>query len=484
MKKTVTDSIIKDFSAPGKSKHIHFIGIGGISMSGLAEIAMSFWHKVSGSDLRPSNITQKLERKGALVYHGHSEENINNPDMVVYTAAVKEDNPELRKALVENIPVIDRATMLGLLMKKYPYSVAVSGTHGKTTTTSMIAMIMLESGLDPTIHIGGELAYIGGTTRIGSSGYFVTEADEYCESFLKLFPHIGVIMNIEFDHPDYYKNLEHIKNSFLKFARNVQEKGHVVACADNENLFSILPLIPANIVNYGINNMSNENKADAYTWSAKNIEHDESAGCTSYILSNKGQDIDIIKLNVPGIHNVYNSLAAISACRLLGCDIKDIKDALLKFRAPHRRFELKGIMNNIKIVDDYAHHPSEIKATLRAARHNSRSRIWCIFQPHTYSRTKALLEDFASAFADADIVILADIYAARETDNNEINSEILAEKINAHGKKAIYMAGFDDIAHYVENNARPGDMIITMGAGDIYKVGEILLKNSPPATAV
>ena len=368
--KKIDKYFMKDFLAPNKAKYIHFIGIGGISMSGLAEIAINLGHKVSGSDIRPSNITQKLEGKGAVIYPNHSEENVNNPDIVVYTAAVKEDNPELRKALSQNIPTIDRATLLGLLMRKYPYSIAVAGTHGKTTTTSMTAMIMLESKLDPTIHIGGELDYIGGTTRIGGNNYFVTEADEYYESFLKLYPYIGVILNIEFDHPDYYKSIEHIKNSFLKFAQLVPEDGRVVACADDANLFSILHKFPANTVTYGI---SNEKGADVY--SARNIKFDGSSGCASFTLLNNGHDVDTIKLNVPGTHNIYNSLAAIAACQSLGCGIQCAKQALFKFRGTHRRFELKGILNNIKVIDDYAHHPSEIRATLKAAKYNNSARI-------------------------------------------------------------------------------------------------------------
>ncbi|NSW92941.1 MAG: UDP-N-acetylmuramate--L-alanine ligase [Firmicutes bacterium] len=462
----------KDFLGPDKVKHIHFIGIGGISMSGLAEILISFGHKVSGSDIRPSNITQKLERKGAVIYYNHSEKNVNNPDAVVYTAAIKDNNPELIKARSLNIPIIDRATLLGLLMRKYLYSVAVAGTHGKTTTTSMIAMIMLESGLDPTVHIGGELDYIGGTTRIGGNNYFVTEADEYYESFLKFYPHIGVILNIEFDHPDYYKGIEHIKNSFLKFAQLVPKDGYVVACADDANISSLLCKIPANKITYGIIN----ERPDTYIWSAGNIRIDESSGCASFTLLKNGREVDTIKLSVPGIHNIYNSLAAIAVCQSLGCSIPGIKQALFKFTGTHRRFELKGIFNNIKVIDDYAHHPSEIRATLKAAKCTNNSKIWCIFQPHTYSRTKTLLDDFSVAFSDADTVIVSDIYAARESDNGEINSKTLVEKINKAGGRAIYISDFDTIANYLKTNALPGDLIITMGAGDIYKVGEILLK--------
>ncbi len=453
-----------------KIKYFHFIGIGGISMSGLAEILISLGHKVSGSDIRPSSITQKLEKKGAIIYYNHDKGNINNPDAIVYTAAINNNNPELVKARSLNIPIIDRATLLGLLMKKYSYSIAVSGTHGKTTTTSMIAIIMLESGLDPTVHIGGELEYIGGATRIGESNYFVAEACEYYESFLKFYPYIAVILNIEFDHADYFKDIEHIKNSFLKFANLVPKDGHVVVCADDVNVSSLIDKIPANKITYGINSKT-------YTWSANNICFDM-AGCASYTLLKEGKEIDKIKLSVPGIHNVYNSLAAIASSYLVGCNISGIKRGLSKFTGTHRRFELKGIFNNVKVIDDYAHHPSEIKATLKAAKSCNYSRIWCVFQPHTYTRTKILLDDFAISFFDADTVIVSDIYAAREIDNGEINSKTLVEKINKAGGKAIYLDNFDTITEYLKNNSLPGDLIITMGAGDIYKVGELLLKET------
>ena len=464
---------LKNILFESNNKHVYFIGIGGISMSGLAEILLNLGYKVSGSEIVPSNITKKLEEKGAKIYYNHKEENINDvPDLVVYTAAIKSDNPELMKASSYNIPIIDRATLLGLIMRRYPYSIAISGTHGKTTTTSMIAMIMLESGLDPTIHIGGELSYIGGTTRIGNSSYFVTEADEYCESFLKLQPYIGVILNIEFDHPDYYKDLEHIKNSFKKFAQLVPKNGYVIICTDNVNSCSILHDIEANIITYGIDNNEDTKK---YTFTAKDAILNKESGCASYTLLKNGLPLDIIELKVAGIHNVYNSLAAIAACYQLGCGIERAKQALLKFKGVHRRFELKGISDNIRVIDDYAHHPSEIRATLKTAKFNNNGRIWCVFQPHTFSRTKYLLDDFASALSDADTVILADIFAAREISNGDINSKLLAEKINRNGGNAIYIPEFEAICHYLRNNAMPGDLIITMGAGDIYKVGDMFL---------
>ncbi len=454
--------------AASNIQNVHFIGIGGISMSGLAEILQSRGYTVTGSDMRASAITKKLEQLGIKVMTGHSGENIAGADLVVYTAAVREDNPELAAARSKGIPAMDRATLLGHMMKSYPNSICVSGTHGKTTTTSMISMVMLESGLNPTIHIGGELDAIGGTTRIGGNSYFIMEADEYFESFLKFNPYVAVILNIEFDHPDYYRNIEHIKDTFLKFARLVPESGYVIANADDPNTASLLDYINCNKVTFGL-------KPGNAVWSSENIEYDE-LGCASYTLLYKGEKATEIKLMVPGIHNVGNSLAAIAACRIAGCSYDVVRQAFAKFRGTHRRFELKGSIDGITVVDDYAHHPSEVKATLKAALNCERSRVWCIFQPHTYTRTKCLMNEFAAAFTDADEVILADIYAAREIDKGEVNSGMLAERIRESGKKAIHIKGFEAIAEHLKKHARPGDLIITMGAGDIYKVGEMFLQ--------
>lgn len=449
-------------------KSVHFIGIGGISMSGLAEILLNLGYTVSGSDMKSSNITEKLERAGIKIYIGHKEENIGDCDLVVYTAAVKGDNPELLRAKQLGITTIERAVLLGQIMKKYLLSLAVSGTHGKTTTTSMVSMIMLESNLDPTIHIGGELDAIGGNTRIGSNKFFVTEACEYVESFLKFYPKLAIVLNIEPDHLDYFKDLDHIKQAFLKFMRLVPKDGFIVACVDDKNVSSLLDDLPCNIVTYGINSPN-------ASWTAHNIKFDNS-GCASYDLIKDREKIAEIELRVPGIHNVSNSLAAAAACYTIGCEIKDIQHGLEAFTGTHRRFEVKGVVDSIKVVDDYAHHPSEIKATLKAARSTRPSKIWCVFQPHTYSRTKLLLDDFSEAFLDADEVIIADIYSAREIDTGEIHSRTLSEKINAKSNNAIYKSDFASIVDYLKENVSSGDLIITMGAGDVYKVGEMFLK--------
>jgi UDP-N-acetylmuramate--alanine ligase len=452
----------------GNIKRVHLTGIGGISMSGLAEILAYQGYIVTGSDEKSSPIIQKLERSGIRITIGHYAENVAGADLLVYTAAVRPDNIELVTAAVAGIPCMDRATLLGELMKKYPMSFAVSGTHGKTTTTSMISMIMLEEGLDPTIHIGGELAAIGGSTRIGSSEFFIAEACEYSGSFLKLHPHIAVILNIEYDHADYFRNIDDVKNAFHSFAELVPKDGHIVVNGDDEKVLDILSGILCNKTTFGVRDSSN-------TWSASNIEFDD-MGCASYTLLHMGKPVTEIKLKVPGIHNVSNSLAAIAACSLAGCSISSAEKALLKFSGTCRRFEIKGISDGVTVVDDYAHHPSEIAATLKAAARYNHSRIWCVFQPHTYSRTKCLMDEFSKSFDNADFVILTDIYAAREADTGEVNSSMLAEKITLTGKNAVYIKDFDNIVELLDKNVMSGDLVITMGAGDIYKVGDMFLE--------
>lgn len=449
-------------------KHIHMIGIGGSSMSGLAEILISLGYRITGSDMKASPSTDRLEKLGARVHIGHSAENLSSPDLVVYTVAVKEDNPEMMTARSLGLPVIDRAVLLGQLMKRYRYGIAISGTHGKTTTTSMITMIMLQSEKDPTVHIGGELEAIGGNTKIGSSGYFITEACEYYESFLKFHPYIAVILNIEVDHVDFFQGIGHIRETFLKFARLVPDDGYLVACLDDSNTRELLSQVHQKKITYGV-------KSEEAQWSARDITFDES-GCASYTLLQHNIPLGTIRLSVPGIHNVNNSLAAIAATHTLGCGFEDIRQGLARFGGAHRRFELKGKVDGIRVIDDYAHHPTEVQATLKAARNCGQERIWCVFQPHTYTRTKAFLEDFAVSFADADQVILADIYAAREPDRGEVSSGQLAEKIRTAGGNVLYLKSFDEIVDHLLRHTAPGDMVLTMGAGDIHKVGELFIE--------
>lgn len=449
-------------------KRIHLTGIGGISMSGLAEILAGQGYTITGSDVKPSSITQKLEKMGIRITIGHQAENVTGADLLVYTAAVNGTNPELIAAAQIGIPSIDRATLLGEIMKKYPESVAISGTHGKTTTTSMVSMILLEEGLDPTIHIGGELSAIGGTTRIGGSDYFIAEACEYTGSFLKFHPYLAVILNIEYDHADYFKNFGEVYDAFLGFAKLVPREGWLLVNGDDAAAVDISARVPCNTVSFGLKN----NQAD---WTAANIIFDD-MGCASYSLIHKNKPVSEIKLRVPGIHNVSNSLAAIAASSIMSCSIATAAKAMQKFCGTSRRFELKGVSEGVTVVDDYAHHPSEVTATLKAASNTAHSRIWCVFQPHTYTRTKFLMDEFATAFKDADIIILTDIYAAREADTGEVNSEMLADRIDRNGKKVILIKNFENIVEFLDKNSETGDLIITMGAGDIYKVGELFLE--------
>lgn len=451
-------------------KKIHMIGIGGISMSGLSEILLNLGYTVSGSDIGTSSTVHRLGSKGIQVYPKHCAENIIGSDLIVYTSAISEDNPEYVRAKELGIPVMDRATLLGHIMKMYPFSIAVSGSHGKTTTTSMISFIMLNAGMDPTIHIGGDLKAIAGNTRIGGSRYFITEACEYMENFLKFNPYMAVILNIEEDHLDYFRNIEHIKDAFYKFALRTAPDGYLVGCADDDNICGILDRMVCNKITYGIKNNSS-------TLRAGNINFD-AHGCGCFDVYREGNFYDKIKLSIPGIHNIYNALASIAVCISAGVDRNCIRRSLADFSGAGRRFESKGTKKGIKVVDDYAHHPSEIKATLSAVKNIPHSRVWCVFQPHTYTRTLALLDEFATAFADADKVIITDIYAAREKDTGKIHSSTLAEKVAQAGKDCIYLPSFDSVVDYLNGNAIEGDLILTMGAGDIYKVGEMFLETS------
>ncbi|MTI58277.1 UDP-N-acetylmuramate--L-alanine ligase [Geosporobacter ferrireducens] len=447
-------------------QHIHFIGIGGISMSAIAEMLLSFDYKVSGSDLKASKITNRLQAKGADVIIGHSPQNIQACDLVVYTAAVKEDNPELAKARQTGIPVIDRAEMLGLLMKKFDTSIAVAGTHGKTTTTSMISLILEHAGFDPTILVGGELDEIGGNIKIGKDQYLVTEACEYVESFLKFFPKIGIILNIDADHLDYFKDMDHILEAFSKFAQRIPSDGFLIACKDDLHTEALIEKVDCPVVTYGI-----KKEAD---YQAKNIQFNHQ-GFPMFDLFYKGEFLAAFQLSVPGHHNISNSLAAIACCHILGVPLDRMQEKLNRFRGTHRRFEKLGEINGLTVIDDYAHHPTEIKATLQAATQYPHHSLWCIFQPHTYTRTITLLEDFAEAFKDADQVIIADIYAAREKDTGMIHARDLASAIEKHQENITYIGGFEEITRYILTHAQSGDLIITMGAGDIYQVGEMLL---------
>ncbi|QSZ27464.1 UDP-N-acetylmuramate--L-alanine ligase [Aceticella autotrophica] len=457
------DINIEDF------KRVHFIGIGGISMSGLAHILINAGHTVTGSDLKDSHIIKKLKTEGAVINIPHEAKNVDGANLVVYTAAVKQDNPEIIRAKELAIPLIDRATLLGQIMKKFKYGVAVAGSHGKTTATSLVSILLKEMNYDPTVLIGGEVDILGGNVRVGNSDYFITEACEYTDSFLKFYPYIAVILNVDSDHLDYFKNIENIKQSFTQFANLVPDNGFVVACGDDKNTMNVLQHINRNIITFGI-----ENRCD---WNAKDISFNKK-GCPSFNAFYKGKNMGRYELSIVGKHNIYNALASLAVCNLLCADMSKTSEFIKKFKGTHRRFEEKGKINGITVIDDYAHHPTEIKATLLSAKNYPHERLICVFQPHTYSRTKSLLNGFAESFDDADIIIITDIYAAREKDTGLVNSKDLSELIAKRGKNVIYIESFTDIVNYLRNTAIPGDVIMTIGAGNIYEVGDMYLNLS------
>lgn len=446
---------------------IHFIGIGGVSMSGLAEILLDEGFTVSGSDRSESPLTKQLEARGAKLFYGQSSSNIGDDvEVIVFTAAIHPDNPEYAEGVSRNIPMMTRAELLGQIMKKYEVPVAVSGTHGKTTTTSMITEILLAADTDPTISVGGTLASIGGNIRIGHSGYFVTEACEYTNSFLSFFPKISVILNVDADHLDFFKDIDDIRCSFHKFAGLLPEGGSLVINAEIDDYQALTRGVKADTITF-----SSTGEAD---YTASGIEFDE-WGCASFNALYKGENLFRIQLAVPGKHNVSNALAAIAAVRCMGISDDAIVKGLSVFKGTDRRFQKKGEIGGVTVIDDYAHHPTEIAATISAAANYPHKKLWVVFQPHTYSRTKALFNDFAKVLSAADAVVLADIYAARETDTLGVSSEKLMEAIRQLGTQSFYFPSFDEIENFLLQNCESGDLLITMGAGDIVKVGESLL---------
>ena len=448
--------------------HVHFIAIGGISMSGLAEILLKAGFTISGSDSKKSELTDRLEAQGAKVFIGQRASNIvDGTDLVVYSAAIKEDNPEYAEAVRRGIPMLTRAQLLGEIMTNYKMPVAISGTHGKTTTTSMISQILMENKCDPTITVGGMLESIGGNIRVGRSDYFVTEACEYTNSFLSFFPRIAIILNIEEDHMDFFKDIDDIRHSFRRFAQLIPEDGTLIINGDIDRVSEIYEGVKGQVVTFGL--------SEGCDYSAKDITFDGLAH-PSYNLLYKGSDTGIrITLCVPGEHNVTNSLAAIAFSTAVGLSYEEAAAGLKAFTGTDRRFQYKGKLGGITIMDDYAHHPSEIKATLTAAKKCNNKRIVVTFQPHTYSRTKAFLEDFAKALSLADVVVLADIYAAREKNTYNISSEDLLRVLQSIGVESYYFPSFDEIENFLLQNCTEGDLLITMGAGDVVNIGEHLL---------
>lgn len=454
-----------NFNIPAK---LHFTGIGGISMSALAEIMLSRGFTITGSDSKESEITNHLESLGATIYYGQRSENVSEDvEVLIYTAAVKQDNPELTAAREMGIPLLTRAQFLGQIMKNYPVAIGVAGTHGKTTTTSMLSQIMLEADTDPTILVGGIMPAIKGNTRVGHSDKMITEACEYTNSFLSFAPTIGIILNVAADHLDFFKGLDDIRHSFKKYAQLIPSDGALIINSDIENLDYFTEDLKCNVITVG----SDPSKS---MYSAANITFDEFAR-GSYDLVVNGQVKCHVTLKVTGTHNVYNSLASIAAAHFMGIDDNSILAGLQQYGGTDRRFQYKGKIGEVTIIDDYAHHPDEIKATINTAKHYPHKKMWVVFQPHTYTRTKALLPEFAKALSMADEVVLADIYAAREKNTLGISSKDLMHEIEKLGTKVSYFPSFSEIENFLLKNCSTGDLLITMGAGDVVKIGENLL---------
>ncbi|HEY0049255.1 MAG TPA: UDP-N-acetylmuramate--L-alanine ligase [Pyrinomonadaceae bacterium] len=450
-------------------KHVHFIGIGGIGMSGIAEVLCNLGFKISGSDLKKSGNTDRLELSGATVFEGHAAENVGDAQVVVYSSAVRADNPEVVEAKSRSIPVIPRAEMLAELMTLKPYSVAVAGSHGKTTTTSMVATILGHAGVDPTTIVGGVVDTLGSNARLGQSDWFVTEADESDRSFLMLSPTVALVTNVDREHMDSYKGMEDVMQCFMDFVNKVPFYGAAVLCLDDPNVQAIIPHIKRRRVTYGFSA-----QADV---SAHNIRYNDSFGSTFTVW--KGAEVlGEISLPVPGKHNVYNALGATAIALELDVEFEMIAGAFKTFKNANRRFQFKGEAKGVTVVDDYGHHPTEILATLAAARNGSGGRrTVVIFQPHRYTRTQDLMDDFARSFNNADVVFLTDIYAASEMPIEGITSEVLTAKIKQYGHKNVqYIGDIKGAAEKVNEQLREGDLVITLGAGSVTKLSEQILE--------
>ena len=453
-----------------KPIHIHFIGIGGISMSGLAEILLDRKFTVSGSDMKASEITEHLGKIGARIAIGQRAENITDDiDLVVYTAAIHEENEEFAAAKNKNIPMMTRAALLGQIMDNYARSIAVAGTHGKTTTTSMLTHILLQGQLDPTVSVGGMLDRIGGNIRVGQSNVFLTEACEYTNSFLEFHPLYSIILNVEEDHMDFFKDLEDIKHSFHLFASQTAPDGLIIINGEMEHTDDILKDLPQKAITFGLNGDND--------YTATDISFDKE-GNGSYQLVVDGENMGPVSLKVKGRHNIMNSLAAIACARALGLPMQQILTGLLSFGGTHRRFEYKGNIGDVIVIDDYAHHPTEIKATLTAAREYPHDELWVVFQPHTYTRTKAFLHQFAEVLTLADHVVLADIYAAREPDTGMVSSRDIVNLLKEAGTDVYYFPTFGEIEDFLLSQVKGHDLLITMGAGDVVNIGEDILRKT------
>ncbi|MCI7106569.1 MAG: UDP-N-acetylmuramate--L-alanine ligase [Agathobacter sp.] len=449
--------------------HIHFIGIGGISMSGLAEILLEKGFTISGSDSKESDLTRMLSSKGASIFYGQSATNIiPGIDLVVYTAAIHPDNPEFAEAKLQNLPMLSRAELLGQIMDNFDQSIAVAGTHGKTTTTSMISEILLAADADPTITVGGILPSIGGNLRVGASPVFVSEACEYTNSFLNFRPKYSIILNVEAEHLDFFKDLNDIRCSFRKFAQNTLADGATIINGEIADIQELTSGLAQSVITYGFDS--------CYDFYAVDLHYDDKA-CPCFTAMHGDTRIADIRLHVPGRHNASNALAAIALAVTMGIPATAIIKGLDSFGGANRRFQYKGCVDGVTIIDDYAHHPTEIRATLTAAQNYPHKRLVLVFQPHTYSRTKAFLDDFADVLSLADVIVLADIFAAREQNTYGVSSKDILSRLKEKGKNAYYFPSFEEIEKFLLKNCVHDDLLITMGAGNVVEIGEALLGN-------
>ncbi len=450
-------------------KKIHFVGIGGIGMSGIAEILLDQDFRVSGSDRGLSEVTERLQKLGATIFEGHRAENIAvDVDALVYSSAVALDNPEVIEAQRRKIPIIRRAEMLAEVMR-LKYGIGIAGTHGKTTTTSMVSLVLMEGNLDPTVIVGGKLSGLGGTNaRLGHGDFIVVEADEFDRSFLSITPTIAVMTTLETDHLDCYRDLEDIKGAFIQFASKVPFYGFVVLCLDEPALLDIMPqLVKKKIITYGLNPQADVQAVD--------IRHKDNT--STFTVVRDGADLGQVTIQVPGNHNVQNSLAAIAVGLQLGVPFDKVQAGIEKFSGVYRRWEKKGEVKGITLYDDYAHHPTECRATLAGVKAGWRRRVVCVFQPHLYTRTRDFYEEFGKSFLLSDVLIVTDVYPAREEAIQGITGELIVNAAKRFGHKdARYIPDKKQVADHLLSIIKSGDIVITMGAGDIWKFGEEFLK--------
>ncbi|WP_457574206.1 UDP-N-acetylmuramate--L-alanine ligase [Desulfolithobacter sp.] len=451
-----------------KTKHIHFVGIGGIGMSGIAELLLNLGYRVSGSDLNRSDITRKLEALGGIIHTGHAGAWVEGADVVVTSSAISADNPEVLAAREQQIPVIQRAEMLAELMRLKKYGIAVAGSHGKTSTTSLISTILTEAGLDPTVVVGGKVDNLGGNAKLGEGEFLVAEADESDGSFLKLSPVIEVVTNIDLEHLDYYRDLDHIKETFLEFIDLIPFYGVVICCLDDPNIASLLPRIEKRKITYGLTE-----QADLHA-----VRIEAGVGGSEFTVRYRGRELGRMRRNTPGRHTIYNTLAAVAVALELEIDFDVIARAMAGFAGVERRLQFKGKENDILVIDDYGHHPTEIRVTLDAVREGwPERRLVVLFQPHRYTRTAALFDEFTTAFHRADVLLLTDIYPASEEPIAGVDSEGLLAAIKRHGhRQAYYLPAGEELLQRLDQFVRPGDLLLTLGAGNIVRTGEQFLK--------